>query len=358
MRILIADDSAVLRAQLQDILQEAGFDVVVAEDGLQAWEALREGDIRLAVLDWLMPGIDGVELCRKLASEKKLQTVYVILLTGRNSPEEMAESLEAGASDYVTKPFSEIELLARVRAAGRVVELQSLLAQSQKLESIGELAAGIAHEINTPIQYIGDNGRFLDTAFGDLRTVLHAYSHLLHDARSTSPDSPCVREVQSAIEQVDLEFILEETPVAIRQSLEGVEQVANIVGAMKEFSHPGSTEKVLADIHKAIENTITIARSEWKSVAEVITDFDPNVPQIPCLLGDINQVLLNLIVNAAQAIAEKSGEKSGKTGTITIRTLQLVESIEIQIEDNGCGIPQKNCDRVFDPFFTSKGKGS
>ena len=281
MRILIADDSAVLRAQLQDILQEAGFDVVIAEDGLQAWEALRKGDIRLAVLDWLMPGIDGVELCRRLSSEQKLQTVYVILLTGRSSPEEMAESLEAGASDYVTKPFSEIELLARVRAAKRVVELQSLLAQAQKLESIGELAAGIAHEINTPIQYIGDNVRFLKGAFADICTVLSTYSNLLQDAGNDSPSAQGVRDVQSAIEEVDLDFILEETPAAIQQSLEGVRQVAHIVGAMKEFSHPGSTEKILTDIHNAVENTVTVARSEWKYVAEIAMDLDSALPPVP-----------------------------------------------------------------------------
>jgi signal transduction histidine kinase len=158
---------------------------------------------------------------------------------------------------------------------------------------------------------------------------------------------------------VDTAFLLAEIPKALQQTAEGIERVSTLVTAMKEFSHPGKKEKVAVDLNKAIETTITVARNEWKYVAEMKTEYDPTLPEVSCLPGEMNQVLLNLIVNAAHAIAEV--EKNGEhKGSITVRTRNHPDWVEIQIEDTGGGIPEGVRSRIFDPFFTTKevGKGT
>ena len=237
--------------------------------------------------------------------------------------------------------------------------LHAQLLQAQKLESVGQLAAGIAHEINTPTQYIGDNVRFLKDAFGDLEKVRGHYERLLGAARDNTLSAATVQEVTDALASTDADYLFEEIPKAIEQTLEGIGRVAKIVGAMKEFSHPGSKEKTSVDLNHAIENTITVARNEWKYVADVETEFDPTLPLISCLPGEFNQVILNLIVNAAHAIAE-AGKGSAEKGKITVQTRDSREWAEIRIQDTGVGIPEKVRARIFDPFFTTKetGKGT
>ncbi|MCG8604766.1 PAS domain S-box protein [bacterium] len=257
-----------------------------------------------------------------------------------------------------TTMFSGLLLLASEITVRKHLELQ--LAQAQKLESVGQLAAGIAHEINTPIQYLGDNTSFLFDAFTDLNKLLKKYGEVCHVNKSGTIDSKLIQEVDAVTEEVDLDYLLEEIPTAIEQSQEGVERVSSIVRAMKEFSHPGSAEKTLTDLNKALENTITVARNEWKYVADVVTDFDPSLPFVPCLPGEINQVFLNVIVNAAQAIAAVVKKGPSKKGTITIGTSHENDWAEITIADTGMGIPKKTSSKIFDPFFTTKevGKGT
>lgn len=236
-------------------------------------------------------------------------------------------------------------------------QLQAQLLQAQKLESIGQLAAGIAHEINTPMQYIGDNTRFLRDAFRDLSPVFDQLRGAPASGDSQSMAAAWRTNLTELAQRADLDYLREEIPKAIEQSLEGAERVTAIVRAMKEFAHPGGAEKTAVDLNRAIQSTIAVARNEWKYVADVVTDFDPDLPTVPCLPGEINQVVLNLLVNAAHAIADVVAAGKLTKGEIHISTRLFGAWVEIRIADNGTGIAPENQNRVFDPFFSTKAVG-
>jgi PAS domain S-box-containing protein len=232
--------------------------------------------------------------------------------------------------------------------------LRDQLFQAQKLESVGQLAAGIAHEINTPIQYIGDNVRFLNDAFEDLLKLLASYERLLQEAKEGSASAATIEEITAAHERAETPYLMKEIPKAIRQATDGTTRVATLVRAMKEFSHPGAKEKIRLDLNHAIESTIIVAQNEWKYVADVKTDFDASLPPVLCLPAEFNQVILNLIVNAAHTTADAVQSGRFDKGRITVRTRNCTDWAEIQIEDTGAGIPASIQTRIFDPFFTTK----
>ena len=240
------------------------------------------------------------------------------------------------------------------------MNLEMQLMQAKKMESIGQLAAGIAHEINTPAQFVGDNTRFIKEAFADLIQLNRSYETLLDAAKNGGITSDLIEATDASANEADFEYLAEEIPSAIDQSIDGIGRISNIVRAMKEFSHPGSKERESTDLNKAIENTITVASNEWKYVSDVETELAADLPPVVCFAQELNQVVLNMIVNAAHAIEMAQGADSDGKGTITIRTRPVDGEAEIAISDTGCGIPDEIKDRVFDPFFTTKevGKGT
>jgi PAS domain S-box-containing protein len=238
--------------------------------------------------------------------------------------------------------------------------LEDQLRQAQKLEAIGQLAAGIAHEINTPAQFVGDNATFLQETWPSVNKILGLCVQLHEESLAGSVAPNTIAELSRCTEEADLTFILREVPQATAQALEGVQRISKIVKAMKEFSHPGSEGKCAIDMNHAIETTIAVARNEWKYVADVQTCFADNLPPVICLAGEFNQVILNLLINAAHAIADVVKAVPGTKGTITITTRCEGAWVEVQIHDTGAGVPENIRARIFEPFFTTKevGKGT
>jgi signal transduction histidine kinase len=236
--------------------------------------------------------------------------------------------------------------------------LEEQLARAQKMEAIGHLAAGIAHEISTPAQFVGDNTQFLKDAFGDLQQILGCSQALAEAVRTGQSTAQPLREMEAAVETLDLAYLSGEVPLAIDHILDGVQRISKIVRSMKLFAHSGeAVEKAPLDLNEAIESTIVISRHEWKYVADVETDLDPDLPPVAGRRGEINQVLLNLVTNAAHAIAAKAQGQPGDKGRIRIQTRCRNGWAEVRIQDSGSGIPDHLRSRVFDLFFTTKTEG-
>jgi len=485
VKILVADDDRVFQLILAKTLPQWGFDPLVVDNGEDAWLHLGSPDgPSIAILDWVMPRADGLEVCRRVRSCGLARYVYLILLTSNGASEELMSGLEAGADDYLSKPVNPDVLRLRLRAGCRVVEserrhrhiaenasdgivtmedgnriqfanssagaifgyeraeltgldfatlvpeferhlaaacfqrtadrndggrlrscnpfevtgkqrtgcsivlevsfseskhsehgyvrtamirdvterrrLEGQRTQKQKLESIGQLAAGVAHEINTPIQYIGDNLQFLEESFASLHPALEIQRQLYREVTSGPIEAATVAAMRSVVETVDFEYLERETPSAITQALEGVHQVADIVRALKEFAHPGTAEMVPTDLNHLIESTVLLTRNHWNCLADLTLDLDPGLPLVACVAGEISQVTLDLIVNAADAIKDALRERPGARGKIIITTRVAGGCAEVRISDSGMGIPFEVRSKIFDPFFTTKdvGQGS
>ncbi len=238
--------------------------------------------------------------------------------------------------------------------------LERQLTQAQKIEAIGQLAAGIAHEINTPTQYVSDNLRFLGEAFEGGVRMLELYQALRDELEAGGLAGEQVAAIRALEDEIDYPYLIAEVPQAMRQALEGVERVTTILRAVKSFSHPGATRKDPVDLNEVVANTLTVSRNEWKYIADARTDLDPTLPPVPCLRSEIQQVVLNLVINAAHAIGEAEAAREGGKGSIVVSTRRVDDWVELSVSDTGTGIPDAIQARIFDPFFTTKvvGKGT
>jgi signal transduction histidine kinase len=397
--LLIAEDDTFTRTSMTAYLKAEGFAVEKAANGVEALEIARNLKVDLVVTDLNMPEMDGMELLRILSEE--FPEIPVIIVSGVGTVGSVIEALRVGAKDYLQKPIEDMELLKH--SIGRALshtqlknenkeyqenlellvekrtaevwdknlELKKLveqreqteaqLLQAQKLESVGQLASGIAHEINTPTQFVSSNVDFLDESFKDMLELVEGFTLLVEQAKNNNITPELLTRTDELVEELELEYLIEEIPKAISQSREGVQRIATIVNAMKEFSHPGSRAMTAIDLNRVIETTVVVARNEWKYVANLETDLDPELQPTSCLSDEIGQVFLNIIVNAAHAIESKLGENpDGEKGLITITTRQIDGAAEIVITDSGSGIPEHARHRIFDPFYTTKkvGKGT
>jgi signal transduction histidine kinase len=248
--------------------------------------------------------------------------------------------------------LDELESLVRAEVAMRS-RAEAELRLTQKLEAVGQLAAGLAHEINTPMQYIVDNLTFLKETFGDLRALLDSYQRAVA-ALGRDAERAVAAETRG-VRPVELGQLAEDLAQAFQETFDGVRRVTDIVLSMKEFSQPDAKERALVDLNKVIRNALTVARNEYKYVATVETDLG-NLPPVSCRGGDVGQMLLALIVNAAHAIAD--ARRGSELGKIVVSSRAEGENaVVIGVRDTGCGIAPEIRERIFDPFFTTKEVG-
>lgn len=240
------------------------------------------------------------------------------------------------------------------------LQMETQLRQAQKLESIATLAAGMAHEINTPIQYILSNTQFIMEVLDDFAEMQASYNNLVDEASAAGAFPEQLAEIARRTEEIDLDYLKVEAYNALLQANEGIDRISTIVSAMKEFAQPGSVEKHPEDLNRIIETTVDISRNQWQDVAEVELNLDAGLPLVPLMAGQLKQVLLEMIANSTYALAEKHNTSPHRKGRITITTKKAEGQAEVRLADTGAGIPPAVVDKIFDPFFTTKpvGRGS
>ncbi len=356
MRVLVAEDDLTTRRMLEALLGKWGYEAVGACDGNEAWQILQDAEPpRLAILDWMMPGLDGVELCHRLRKRAGVSYVYVILVTCRNEKGDVIQGLDSGADDFVTKPFEPDELKSRLEAGSRIVKYEIELAEKNKLladsvahmeklaeerakqlvhadrmASLGVMSASIAHEINNPTSFISGNLQIMERFWEDI-------VHLLSDYHEKAPDN-CNK----------LPFILEELPKIMQDMRKGVKRVSSIVSGLKSFSRQGSGERTTCSVTECISLALELCHNTLKNRVTVQKELSTDVPDVTANHQELEQVLVNLIVNSADAL------EGQKNGILKIITSNSGQTLCIGIEDNGPGIPREYLDKIWEPFFTTK----
>lgn len=258
---------------------------------------------------------------------------------------------------FASSEVSQFERIGRVVSLRDVTDISAMqrrLTQAEKLESVGRLAAGIAHEINTPTQYVVTNLEFLAEAYYDLAGVMGHIEKLIGTPDQPGGIAPLLGELRESFDVADWEFLAKEIPGALEQSREGLRRIQSIVGAMKRFTHPAGEFAEKCDLNAAIETTVTVTRNEWKYLAEIVLDLDRELPDVPCFIDQFNQVILIMIINSVHAIEARPEKSDDVKGLITISTRAAENVVEIQLTDNGIGMNGETQKKIFDPFFTTK----
>jgi len=365
--ILIVDDAELNRLILADYLGGLGFNTLLAADGTEAIQRAALAHPDLILLDVIMPGIDGFETCRRLKAASSTQDIPVIFMTALAETKDKVTGFEAGGSDYVVKGFELEEVAARIKlhlslcAMRKQIESQNSelkaailaqeklhlqLLQSEKMASIGQLAAGVAHEINNPVGFVTSNLGTLGRYGLQLLELLDCYESL-QKQWCAAPE--VLETTRQARLRLDLDFLRSDMPSLINESQEGLRRVQRIVQNLKDFAQASQQPPDRLDLHACLENALNMTASALKHKARIIKEFG-ELPMIKGIAPQLSQVFLNLLINAAQAIE--------KSGAITLRSGRQGDQVWVEIADTGCGIPAANLKRVFDPFFTTRPVGS
>jgi signal transduction histidine kinase len=365
MKVLVAEDSMMMQRLLLRSLEKWSYEVSVAGDGEQAWDLFQRDHYPLVLTDWMMPRMDGLELTRRIRASGQPGYVYIILLTARTEKEDLVTAMDAGADDFLTKPFDQEELRVRVREGERIILLeralaeqnrqlrdaQAALVQSEKLASLGQLAAGMAHEINNPVAYVANN---LAVLRRDVLALLKVIQKYRSGREVLATAEPKLAADAASLEQAcDLEWIEENLPRLFESSLEGLGRVREIVKNLRDFARLDEAELDELDLNAALRSTAKILHHEIddKQLA-VEMDLAPGAKAV-CRPQKINQVLYNLLLNAIQA--------SNPQGRILVRTRITGDNqAAIEVKDEGCGIEPENRAHLFEPFFTTRpiGRGA
>ena len=360
--ISILDDDIISLTTLVNYLSPMA-NILTSDNGASAIQQIEAGKPDLIILDVLMPGISGLDVCRCIKQNENFIYTPVIFVSGVDDLVGKIAGFSAGAVDYITKPFLVEEVKLRVtthldlyflkrtleyRVAERTEKLidslnslkeaQKRALRAEKLAALGTMASGIAHEINTPIQFIGDNLTFMQDALNELRPVFDNFRE------------QCIFQ-KSEERGTNIEYLTAEMAQAIQESLDGISRVRDIVQAVRMFAHPGTINFSPQSPAKLVETAVSVARNSWKQVADLTTEIQPNLPMISCQGSDIDQVLLALLLNAVDAIESKSSTGRGK---IKIAVRRIGRDIEFSVTDDGCGIPENIRHLIWDLFFTTK----
>jgi signal transduction histidine kinase len=361
MKVLIADDSRIMRRLLRACLQQWQYEVVEAEDGAQAWALFQQSSFSLVLTDWLMPEMDGLELTKRIRSQDRPGYVYIILLTAKSQKEDLVEAMDAGADDFLAKPFDRDELRVRIREGERIVlleralaeqnrqlrETQAALVQSEKLASLGQLAAGMAHEINNPVAYITNNLAVLKRDMGGLLDVFTMYQRGAETLAKSDPE--LAAEIKRLEDEADLAWVRENLPRLLESSLGGLSRVRDIVKNLRDFARLDEAELDGLDLNAALECTVEVLRHQIEAKLISIETSFQQIPQVVCRPGQIHQLFHNLLLNAVQA--------SPPEGRIELRTASEGDFALVDVRDYGCGIEAADQSRIFEPFFTTKPVG-
>lgn len=361
MKVLIADDSLLMRQLLRGFLQKWQYEVVLAEDGAQAWELFQSGDFPLILTDWLMPEMDGLELIRRIRSSNLPQYVYIILLTAKSEKEDLVVAMDAGADDFLAKPFDQDELRVRIREGERIIRLertlteqnrqlretQAALVQSEKLAGLGQLAAGMAHEINNPLAYVTNN---LVVLKQDVQSIVELIEVYRGGAGVLAREAPELAAEAARLErESDLPWVRENLPRLFESSLAGLGRMRDIVNNLRGFARLDEAELDQVDLGAALKSTLEVLAREIRE-KQIVMDLSLNeIPPVVCHPAKIHQVMHHLLLNAIQA--------SRPGGVIEASIAAETDHAVLAIRDHGCGIDPANLPRIFEPFFTTRPVG-
>jgi two-component system NtrC family sensor kinase len=362
VKVLIAEDEAFSRELLRRNLEKWGHEVVTARDGAEAWRLFEGGTFPLVISDWTMPELDGLELIRRIRACRTRGYVYIILLTARAEKGDIVQGMAAGADDFVTKPFDREELRVRLQAGERILrqeqslteqnralrEAQAALVQSEKLASLGRLAAGMAHEINNPIAYVTNNLAVLHRDVQAALSILETYR--AGHASFARVEPGLAAEAARIEEEIDLAYVQGNFARLFEKSLEGLRRVRDIVKNLRDFARLDEAEVKDVDLNVAIGTAVEILRHELKEKEIRLETHFQELPAVLCHPQKINQVFLNVLLNAIQA--SRPGD------LVEVRTrAEPGAAVVVEIEDHGCGISPEHLPHIFEPFFTTKPVG-